>query len=118
MKKLIAGGLAALAVAVAAGSMLTEDASAHGRTCTYVAANGTGIYVTVDGKDNGPKSCNLFGKPAFLRVAKAKGSMYCRFSMVARDVRVTVHAKKAFAGAYICNGLSMRLLAAGWYRVR
>ena len=44
--------------------------------------------------------------------------MYCRLSMVAQDVRVTVRAKKAFAEAYIYNGLSMRLLAAGWYRVR
>ena len=118
MKKLIAGGLVALAAATAAGSLLIENASARGRTCTYVAANGTGLYVTVDGKDNGPKSCNLFGKPAFRRVAKAQGHMYCRFSMVARDVRVTIRAKKAFAGAYIGNGLAMRLLPAGWYRVR
>jgi hypothetical protein len=117
MRKLIAGVLAALAVGVAAGSVLIEDASARGRTCTYVAANSTGIYVTVGGKDNGPKSCNLFGKPAFRRVAKPRGRAYCRFAMVTRDVRVTVRAKKAFAGAYICNGLSARLLAGGWYRV-
>jgi hypothetical protein len=117
MKRLIAGVLTALAVAAAAGSVLIGNASARGRTCTYVAANGTGIYVTVDGKANGPRSCNLFGKPAFRRVARAHGRMYCRFAMVERDVRITVRAKKAFAGAFICNGMSGRL-SSGWYRVR
>ena len=101
MKKLIVWALATLAVAAAAGSVLIENASARGRTCTYVAANGTGIYLTVDGKDNGPRSCNLFGKPAFRRVSRAHGRMYCRFSMVARDVRVTIRAKKALRGIHL-----------------
>ena len=117
MKKLIVGVLTALAVTAAAGSVLIENASARGRTCTYAAANGTGIYVSVDGKDNGPRSCNLFGKPAFRRIARAHGRIYCRFAMVGRDVRITVRAKKAFAGAFICNGMSGSL-SSGWYRVR
>jgi hypothetical protein len=113
MKKLIVGALAAIVIAAAAGSVLAGKASARGRTCTYVASNGTGIYITVDGTDNGAKSCNMFGKPAFRRVAKAYGPMHCRFATSGKDIRVTVRAKTAFAGAYICYGLSTRLV--GWY---
>ena len=114
-RKLIVGVLAALAVGAATGSVLIENASARGYTCSYAATNG--IYFTIHGADNKAKYCRFIAQSGHRRVSRVSGRRYCVFAMRQMDVRMTVRATNGYAGPIICNGLEAQL-PSGWRRVR
>jgi hypothetical protein len=117
MKKLIVGLLAALAVGAAAASVLIENASARGYTCSYATTKAKGIYYTIHGADNKPKYCRVIARPGYRRVSRVAGRTYCVFAMTQMDVRMTLRATNGYAGRFLCSGLET-MLSGGWHRVR
>ena len=116
MRKSIVGVLGALAVGAAAGSVVVENASARGYTCSYAATKARGVYYTIHGADNKPKYCLYMARPGYRRISSAIGRRYCVFAMKQLDIRMTLRATNGPAGRLICAGLERQL--SGWYRVR